>query len=115
MTSPRRPDHPDVDALWRDLHDPLLGFIARRVPDRATAEDILQEVMLRIHRHAGDQPRAQAVGAWVHQITRNAISDHYRRAVVRRERPTNSQLTRHFSLTGGARSAHGSAGAGRAR
>ena len=87
-----QPDHLDAEAVWRDLHGPLLGFIARRVPDRASAEDILQEVMLRIHRHASELKSTPAVGGWIHEITRNAITDHYRRAVIRRERPTGSEI-----------------------
>ena len=37
------------------------------------AEDILQEVMLRIHRQADGIERAEAVGAWVHAITRTQL------------------------------------------
>lgn len=92
MNAHWRPEHLDAEAVWRDLHGPLLGFIARRVPDRASAEDILQDVMLRIHRHAGELKSAPAVGGWIHEIARNAIIDHYRRAVVRRERPFGSEI-----------------------
>jgi len=84
------PDRLDTEAIWRDLHGPLLGFIARRVPDRDSAEDILQDVMLRIHRHVGELKKAPAVSAWIYEIARNAITDHYRRAAVRRERPSGS-------------------------
>ena len=84
----------DADAVWQDFHARLLAFIARRVPDRDSAEDVLQEVMLRVHRHAGELERSSAVGAWVHQIARNAIADHYRRAAVRRERPAGVDLDR---------------------
>ena len=84
----------DAAEVWEDFHASLLAFIARRVRDRDSAEDILQEVMLRIHRHAGELERSAAVGAWVHQITRNAIADHYRRASGRRERPSGIDLDR---------------------
>jgi RNA polymerase sigma-70 factor, ECF subfamily len=77
----------DTEAIWEEFHRRLLGFIARRVSDRDSAEDILQEVMLRIHRHSGELEHSAAVGGWIHQIARNAIVDHYRRAPVRRERP----------------------------
>ena len=63
-----------------------------RVPDRDSAEDILREVMLRIHRHAGELEDSSAVGAWIHQIARNAIADHYRRPVVRLEQPSGVEL-----------------------
>jgi len=74
------------------MRGPLLGFIARRVSDRDSAEDILQDVMLSIHRHADELTHVSAVGGWIHEIARNAITDHYRRAVVRRERPVGSEI-----------------------
>jgi RNA polymerase sigma-70 factor (ECF subfamily) len=86
------PSPPDVEAVWRDLHARLLSFIARRVSDRDSAEDILQEVMLRVHRHAAELNDVSAIPAWMHEIARNAIIDHYRRAVVRREEPVGSGL-----------------------
>ena len=86
------PSPPDVDAVWRDLRARLLNFIARRVADRDIAEDILQEVMLRVHRHAAELNDVSAISAWMHEIARNAIIDHYRRAAVRRELPVGSGL-----------------------
>jgi RNA polymerase sigma-70 factor (ECF subfamily) len=92
LSAPLRSEPPDTVAVWLDFHDRLLGFIARRVPDRDSAEDILQEVMLRIHRHAGELEDTTVVGAWIHQIARNAIADHYRRAAYRREQPSGVEL-----------------------
>jgi RNA polymerase sigma-70 factor (ECF subfamily) len=88
----------DATAIWDDLHGPLLGFIVRRVRDRDTAEDILQDVMLRIHGHGGELERSGAVVAWVHRIARNAIVDHYRRAAFRREQPSGVVLREAESL-----------------
>ena len=83
---------PGAEDIWRELHDGLLGFIERRVRSRQIAEDIMQEVMLRIHRQADGIERAEAVGAWVHAIARNAITDHYRSAQVRREVATGREI-----------------------
>ncbi len=94
VSAQRQLESLDAEAIWQDLHARLLGFIARRVADRNSAEDILQDVMVRIHRHAAELEHAPAVGAWVHQIARNAIADHYRRASVRRERPAGIDLDR---------------------
>jgi RNA polymerase sigma-70 factor, ECF subfamily len=88
----RQPVVSEVEAIWHEFHEGLLGFIDRRVESRETAEDILQEVMLRIHRHADGLERAEAVGAWVHAIARNAITDHYRSARARRELATGSEI-----------------------
>jgi RNA polymerase sigma-70 factor (ECF subfamily) len=94
VSAPRRSEPLDAEAIWQDFHGRLLGFIARRVPDRESAEDILQEVMLRIHRHADDLEHSPAVAAWVHQIARHAIADYYRRAAVRRETPSGIDVDR---------------------
>ena len=92
--SAQRESELDAEAIWQDFHGRLLGFVARRVPDRDSAEDIVQEVMLRVHRHAGDLERSAAVSAWVHQIARNAIADHYRQAAVRREQSSGIDFDR---------------------
>ena len=94
VSAPRLAQPLDAAAAWDELREPLLAFIARRTPDRDTAEDILQDVLLRIHRHADELEHASAVRAWIFQIARNAIADHYRRAAVRREQPAGVDLTR---------------------
>jgi RNA polymerase sigma-70 factor (ECF subfamily) len=78
----------DTTTVWRELHDPLLGFITRRVPS-ADAEDVLQDVMLRIHRHEHELDHVERVTGWVYRITTNAITDYYRKS-VRREHPVAS-------------------------
>ena len=70
-----------------ELHDRVLTFVRRRVPSLDDAEDIAQEVMLRIHRHSADLEHADRMTAWVYRIAANAITDHYRRP-ARREVPS---------------------------
>jgi RNA polymerase sigma-70 factor, ECF subfamily len=80
----------DPVVAWRELRAPLAGFIARRVADPQDAEDVLQEVMLRIHRHGDELASADRVAAWVYRIARNAIVDHYRRQAARPELPAGA-------------------------
>lgn len=40
-----------TEQVWHVLHAPLLQFIRTRVADDSSAEDILQEVFLKIHQH----------------------------------------------------------------
>lgn len=84
-TDPTATGPVDVENVWRELHDSLLAFIRRRVRSREVAEDILQDVMLRIHRHAFELQEAGSVAAWVYRITYTAIADHYRDPRLRRE------------------------------
>lgn len=64
--------------VWDEFHLPLQQFIRRRVSDPTTADDILQEVFLKIHQHIETLSDVKKLEGWVYQITRNAITDHYR-------------------------------------
>jgi RNA polymerase sigma-70 factor (ECF subfamily) len=77
-------EHCDTQQIWAEFGDRLRAFITRRVGSAADAEDILQDVFLRIHRHADSLQRRERLISWLFQITRNAIADYYR-APVRRE------------------------------
>jgi RNA polymerase sigma-70 factor (ECF subfamily) len=80
-------DTPTVEEVWHELHDRLHAFISRRVRRPEDADDILQEVMLRIHRHGADLEDVDRVTSWVYRITSNAIADYYRKP-ARRELPS---------------------------
>jgi len=61
------------------LRRQFLGFIERRVEDRAVAEDILQTAYVRLL-DTGDRLReSESAVAWFYRVLRNAIVDHYRR------------------------------------
>jgi RNA polymerase sigma-70 factor (ECF subfamily) len=66
------------DALWDRYNRQLLAFIRSRVSDDAAAEDLLQEVFVRIHLNLCCLRDLSKLESWVYQITRNAITDHYR-------------------------------------
>jgi RNA polymerase sigma-70 factor, ECF subfamily len=67
-----------TEHAWEMFHTPLFQFIRRRVPDEETAEDLLQEVFLKIHQHIGALQDIKKLESWMYQITRNAIIDYYR-------------------------------------
>lgn len=67
-----------VEQAWEAFHEPLHQFIRRRVGDEATAEDLLQEVFLKIHQHGSSLRDARRLESWIYQITRNIVIDHYR-------------------------------------
>jgi RNA polymerase sigma-70 factor, ECF subfamily len=67
-----------LPAIWEELHGRLFNFIRARVSDPQEAEDILQEVFLKIHTSLGGIRDASKVGSWIFRISRNAVIDHYR-------------------------------------
>jgi RNA polymerase sigma-70 factor (ECF subfamily) len=76
-----------LEAIYSDFHNKLHNFIAARVPDPETAEDILQDVYLKIHAHIDGLRDSDRLESWIYQITRNAIIDYYRRARPQAELP----------------------------
>lgn len=69
---------PAVEQVYDELDAELRRFIRRRVRDPETAEDLLQDVYLKIHSRIGDLRDEERLQAWVYRIARNAITDHYR-------------------------------------
>ncbi|MEO8703654.1 MAG: sigma-70 family RNA polymerase sigma factor [Kofleriaceae bacterium] len=65
-------------------HRDFLAFVERRVGDRALAEEIVQDALVRSLEHAGEI-RDSAIG-WFYRVLRNAIIDRARRAGVHRDR-----------------------------
>jgi RNA polymerase sigma-70 factor (ECF subfamily) len=67
-----------VSAIWRELHGGLRAFIAKRVTDQSEVDDLLQEVFLRVHRRVDRLRDPDRIVAWLFQIARHAVIDHYR-------------------------------------
>jgi RNA polymerase sigma factor (sigma-70 family) len=57
----------------------FLGFVERRIADRAVAEDILQAAYMRALEREGDLQRNESVVGWFYRVLRNAVIDYYRR------------------------------------
>ncbi len=74
-------------AVWQEVHEGLRAFIGKRVGNEAEADDILQEVFLRAHRHLEQLKDPDRLVSWMFQITRNVIIDYYRSPERRREIP----------------------------
>lgn len=62
-----------------ELYERLRPFIAERVR-RADVDDVLQEVLIRLHHGLPHLRQEERFGPWVYQVTRSAIADHYRRS-----------------------------------
>ena len=71
--------------VWEAMASPLRRFIGRRVRDRHAAEDIAQDVMLKVQAHLHGLQSEEKLAAWVFRVARNAVTDYYRSP---RSRPT---------------------------
>lgn len=63
-------------ALYRTYAGELYGFALNRLGDRGQAEEVVQDVFMRVWRHAADYDAARgSVRTWLYGIARNAIVD----------------------------------------
>lgn len=74
----------ETDQLWTQMTRPLQAFIRRRVRDEHLADDLVQEVLLKVQKNLDSAPEGQKLAAWMFQIARNTITDHYRSPRSRR-------------------------------
>lgn len=74
---PERDASSAVDVLLQN-HRAFLGYLERRVGDRALAEDILQDAFARTLEKAEGVPE-EALIPWFYRTLRNATIDQYRR------------------------------------
>lgn len=70
----------NTEELWALFSDRLKTFIISKVKDESVANDILQEVFLRIHQNIDKLEDKSKVQSWIFQIARNAVTDHFRKA-----------------------------------
>lgn len=68
-----------LNNIWEEFSLPLKKFINRRISDEQDAEDILQEVFIKIHNNMANLLDDHKIGSWVYTITRNTIIDYYRK------------------------------------
>jgi RNA polymerase sigma-70 factor (ECF subfamily) len=76
--------------IWQQVHERLRAFIAKRVGNESEADDLLQEVFMRVHRHIDELREPDRLVSWVFQITRHVLIDYYRAPGRRRELPSGS-------------------------
>lgn len=69
---------PDTESIWQAFADPLRRFILKRVATSEDADDIVQDVFMKIHARVGALKDVERVQGWVFQIARNAVIDYYR-------------------------------------
>ena len=66
------------DILVERYQTRLLNFIYRTVGDRERAEDLVQEVFVRVYRHLGRFDRSKKFSTWIYTIASNLAKNELR-------------------------------------
>jgi RNA polymerase sigma-70 factor, ECF subfamily len=68
-----------TELIWNEFCCQLKFFILHRISDATFADDILQEIFIKIHSKIDTLKDDTKIRAWVYQIARNTIIDYYRK------------------------------------
>lgn len=67
-----------TEELWNEFSDKLLFFIRGKVKSKEDADDILQNVFIKIHQNLIGLKDEKNLKSWIYTIARNSIIDYYR-------------------------------------
>ena len=67
-----------VTSAWRTHETELRNFLAHRLSDTHLAEDLLQEVFVKAMRQGDGFCNLNSARAWLFEVARNAVADHFR-------------------------------------
>ena len=65
--------------VWSQMQERLKSFVLRYTRDKAIAEDIVQDVFLKVHDKLPQLKEPDKISGWIFRIARNMITDHFRR------------------------------------
>ncbi|WP_186429675.1 RNA polymerase sigma factor SigZ [Clostridium sp. BSD9I1] len=69
----------NIKSIWNDFRAELLYFIKTKVKDEYAAEDILQEVFIKVYKSIEQLEDPTKLKSWLYTTTNNTIIDYYRR------------------------------------
>jgi RNA polymerase sigma-70 factor, ECF subfamily len=82
----------EVASIYKQFHSELLAYVKSKLRSREDAEDILQNVFIRIAANVDKLEEDQKLKSWIFTITRNAIIDYYRARASRKKLVVNEEL-----------------------
>jgi RNA polymerase sigma-70 factor, ECF subfamily len=65
----------EARGAWRDIEARLRPYVARRVASAAEVDDVVQEILARVHGGLARLQDAERFGGWVYRIAQRVIAD----------------------------------------
>lgn len=78
MTAVRSGDLAKLGTLFERYHAPLFDFLARMTGDRTAAEDMVQDIFVRVLKYRATFRDGGSFETWLYRIARNARADYFR-------------------------------------
>jgi RNA polymerase sigma-70 factor (ECF subfamily) len=77
MEAVKNGDLQRASVLFERYHKRIFNFLARMAMDRELAEDLTQNVFLRLIKYRTSYRDGARFQSWIYQVARNVFSDHY--------------------------------------
>ncbi len=68
--------------IFESYHQSVFNYIYRIIGDRESAEDVVQDVFIKIYRNLSNYQDERKLSAWVFRIAHNTMNDYFRRKHV---------------------------------
>ena len=70
----------DFEEVYRENRSKILSYISARVTSLEDAEDIVEEVFIKVYKNLADfRWQGVSIGSWIYRIAKNSIIDYYRK------------------------------------
>lgn len=69
----------ETTKIWNEFSDSLKRFIVSKVHNTEVADDLLQEVFIKIHLKIATVKKQESLKSWVFTITNNVINDYFKK------------------------------------
>jgi RNA polymerase sigma-70 factor (ECF subfamily) len=71
-------ENPSFEDIYTSYEKPLYNFVLRMVKDTQTAEDLIQEVFIKIHQNLKKFRGNSSLSTWIYKIATNTYLDYFR-------------------------------------
>jgi len=68
------------EEIWNKFSKKVKYFLQKRLSDKTVADDLLQEVFIKIHMNLSQLKDEEKIEKWVFQIAYNQLKDHFRKS-----------------------------------
>ena len=82
----------EVAGIYAQFHRTLFSFIRSKVRSKEDAEDILQNVFIKVSSGVNKLSADEKLQSWIYTITRNTITDYYRMNASRKNVEVDAEL-----------------------
>ena len=69
----------NLDCVWEEFSGQIRGYLLGKVRQKDDADDLLQEIFIKIHNNINTLQDEKKLAPWIHQIVRNTLTDYYRK------------------------------------